>query len=134
MLYERYIGNYVDLEKNWYHFIDKNDLFLNDKTILMERFYDDPSITNQVQCICDICMTVEEDCGLEKMTRIPGGKWAVYRFDGAIKDIFESAQGVFSVWLPRSRYEMARRYGLNIYRNIDRDNSRVIMDLCIPIQ
>lgn len=134
VLYERYIGNYIELEKNWYRFLDKNKSLFNEKTVLMERFYDDPTITDQLQCICDICMTVEANCELENVTWIPGGKWAMYRFDGEIKDIFEAVQGIFSVWLPQSGYEMTRRYGLNIYRNIDWNSSRVVMDLCIPIQ
>lgn len=133
VLYERFIGSYTDIEKNWYHFLDQYKSVLNENTVLIERFFNDPSITNQEQCICDICMTVEPDCGLENVMRIRGGRWIVYRFDGEIKDIFETLQGIFSVWLPQSGYKMAQRYGLNIYRSIDRDRHRVVMDLCIPI-
>lgn len=133
VLYERFIGSYVDIENNWYRFLDKYKALLTDQTILAERFFQDPSITNLSQCICDLCVTVEQDCGLDQVMWIEGGRWIVYHFDGEIKDIFETLQGVFSVWLPQSGYTMARRYGLNIYRRIDRDNHRVAMDLCIPI-
>lgn len=131
--YERFIGNYVDIEKNWYRFLDKYKAYLNDKTILIERFFNDPAVTNSSQCICDICMTVEHECGLDNVMWIRGGKWIVYHFDGEIKEIFETLQGIFNVWFPQSGYSMAQRYGLNIYHNIDRENHRVIMDLCIPI-
>ena len=30
---------------------------------------------------------------------IKGGKWIVYHFGGAIMDIFETLQGIFSVWM-----------------------------------
>ena len=133
VLYQRFIGNYVDLEKNWYHFLDKYKAFLNEKTILTERFFNDPVITSSEQCICDICMTVEPDCELSNVMMISGGKWIVYRFDGEIKDIFGTLQGIFNVWLPQSGYKMTRRYGLNIYHHIDRANHNVIMDLCIPV-
>ena len=163
VLYERFIGNYVELEKHWYRFLDLyqaylqeetilverffNDpaitnssqciylyqAYLQEETILVERFFNDPAITNSSQCICDICMTVGEECGLDNLMRIQGGRWAVYHFDGEIKDIFETLQGIFNVWLPRSGYRMAQRYGLNIYRHIDREKHRVRMDLCIPI-
>ena len=133
VLYERFIGSYIDIERNWYAFLDKYNAYLNEKSVLIERFFNDPAITNQEQCIYDICMTVEPDCGLEHVMRIRGGRWAVYHFEGEIKDIFETLQGVFSIWLPQSGYQMAQRYGLNIYRDIDRDNHRVVMDLCIPI-
>lgn len=131
--YERFIGNYVDIEKHWYQFLDKYSSFMSEKTILLERFFNDPTITNLSQCICDICMTVEQDCGLDNVMWISGGKWIVYHFSGEIKNIFEILQGVFSVWLPESGYSMAQRYGLNIYHHIDRDNHSVVMDLCIPI-
>lgn len=133
VVYERFIGNYVDIEKHWYLFLDKYKAFLNEKTILLERFFNDPAITDMPQCICDICMTVEQDCDLDNVMWISGGKWIVYQFDGEIKDIFETIQGIFSVWLPGSGYHMSRRYGLNIYRHIDRDSHSVIMDLYIPI-
>lgn len=133
VLYERFIGNYIDIEKNWYQFLDKYIALINEKTILIERFFNDPTVTSTSQCICDICITVEQDCGLNNVMWISGGKWIVYHFDGEMKDIFDSLQGVFSVWLPESGYRMAQRYGLNIYRHIDRDNHRVVMDLCIPI-
>ncbi len=133
VLYQRFIGNYVDLEKNWYHFLDKYKAFLNEKTILAERFFNDPVITSSSQCICDICMTVEPDCELSNVMLISGGKWVVYRFDGEIKNIFGTLQGIFNVWLPQSGYKMTRRYGLNIYHHIDRANHSVIMDLCIPV-
>ena len=133
VLYQRFIGNYVDLEKNWYQFLDQYKAFLNEKAILVERFFHDPAITAPAQCICDICMTVEQNCSLSNVMWISGGQWIVYHFDGEIKDIFETLQGIFSVWLPKSGYSMARRYGLNRYHRIDRENHRVSMDLCIPV-
>ncbi len=134
VVYERYIGSYVDLEQNWYRFIGKYQMLLSEQALLLERFYDDPLITRTDQCICDLCITVPPECTLKNKVLIGGGRWAVYHFEGAVTDIFEELQGVFSVWFPGSGYEMSRRYGLNIYRSIDRDNSRVVMDFCIPIQ
>jgi len=133
VLYERFIGNYIDIEKNWYQFLDKYKAFINENTILIERFFNDPAVTSTSQCICDICITVEQDCGLNNVMWISGGKWIVYHFDGEIKDIFETLQGIFSVWLPQSGYKMVQRYGLNIYHQIDRDSHSVVMDLCVPI-
>ncbi len=133
VLYERFMGDYADLEKNWYRFLDARESLLHEETVLAERFFHDPSITGAAQCVCDLCMTVEPDCAQSNVLRIDGGKWAVSRFDGEIRDIFETLQGIFSVWLPQSGYRMTRRYGLNLYRRIDRENHRVVMDLCIPV-
>lgn len=134
VIYERMIGNYADLEKKWPQFMDtyKNDIKAD--TLMIERFFDDPSITSLNQCLCDLCITVDKNCELSNRTTIKGGKFATYRFEGEIRDIFCTLQGVFSIWLPRSGYEMDERYGLNIYRKMDRDNGRVILDLCIPIK
>lgn len=134
VIYERHLGNYLELGKNWDAFTQKHQAYLNENTLLIERFYDDPSITNVKQCLYDICLTVEADCPLENIITIQGGKFAVYSFDGLIADIFEAFQGIFNIWLPQSDYEMDERYGLDIYREIDRENEHVIIDLCIPVK
>lgn len=134
VIYERHIGNYLELEKNWFEFIEKHKDYLKKDTLLIERFYDDPSITRVDQCMYDICMTVKEGFLTDQATTIQGGKFAVYRFEGLVQDIFVALQGFFKVWLADSGYEMDERYGLDIYREIDRENKRVIMDLCIPIK
>lgn len=134
VLYERIIGNYIELKKRWFEFMDKYKDYIKTDTLMIERFYDDPSITNLNRCICDICMTVDATYDLDNMTTIQGGKFAMYRFTGKIQDIFCTLQGIFSVWVPKSGYEMDKRYGLNIYREIDRNNESVVMDLCIPIK
>lgn len=134
VIYERIIGNYVELKENWYAFLDKYKAYIKADTLLIERFYDDPAITCLNGCLCDICITTDEYCRLDNVTMVKGGKFASYRFEGKIQDIFCALQGIFSVWLPASGYEMDKRYGLNIYREIDRENERVIMDLCIPIK
>lgn len=134
VIYERHIGNYIELGKNWYDFTEKYKEYLNEETLLIEKSYHDPSITNVDQCLYDICMTVDKNCSLDNVTTIQGGKFAVYRFDGLIQDIFVAFQGIFNIWLTYSGYEMDERYGLDIYRTVDRENMHVVMDLCIPIK
>lgn len=134
VIYERMIGNYIELKERWFSFLEKYREFILPETQLIERFYDDPAITELNCCMCDICITTNESCRLENVTTVKGGRFAVYRFEGKIEDIFCALQGIFSVWLPDSGYEMDQRYGLNIYRRIDRENDQVSMDLCIPIK
>ncbi|WP_282433068.1 GyrI-like domain-containing protein [Desulfosporosinus youngiae] len=100
----------------------------------MERFYDDPAITGSDNCICDICMTADEFRAPENITTIKGGKFAIYHYEGKIRNIFCSVQGVFSIRLPESGYIMDKRYGLNIYQKIDGNSEYVSMDLCIPVK
>jgi len=134
VIYERMIGNYIELEERWFQFIDKYKDYIKEDTRMIERFYDDPSITRLNQCICDLCMTVDETCELDNMTTLKGGKFAMYRFEGEIQDIFCTLQGIFSIWLPSSGYKMEERYGLNIYQKMEGNSRYVIMDLCIPIK
>jgi AraC family transcriptional regulator len=134
VIYERRIGNYIKLGDNWCDFTEKYQEYMTEDTLLIERSYDDPSITDLDQCLYDICMTVDKNCPLENVTVIPGGKFAVYRYAGPVTGIFFAFQGIFNIWLPHSRYEMDERYGLDIYREIDRENIYVVMDLCIPVK
>lgn len=131
---ERYIGSYLELEENWRAFAERYKAHMNEHTLLIERFYDDPTVTRVEQCLYDLCMTVAADCPLDNVVSLEKGRFAVYRFEGAVSDIFTALQGVFAVWLPDSPYEMDQRYGLNIYRRIDREAMCVVLDLCIPIK
>ncbi|OBR93307.1 transposon Tn10 TetD protein [Clostridium ragsdalei P11] len=130
---ERHIGNYIELGKNWLDFIEKYKDQLKEDTLLIERSYADPSVTRIDQCLYDICMTVDKDCSFHNVTTIRGGKFAIYRFDGLVQDIFTTFQGLFNVWLANSGYKMDERYGLDIYHSINWKNMCVVMDLCIPI-
>lgn len=134
VIYERHIGNYIELSKDWCEFTEKYQDYFTEDTLLIERSYDDPSITDVEHCLYDVCMTVDKDCGLENTTMIKGGKYAVYRFDGWITEIFSAFQGIFNVWLPESGLEMDERYGLDIYRSVDMENCKLTMDLCIPVR
>lgn len=134
VIYERAIGNYIELKEKWIRFMDSYRDYIKEDTLMMERFYNDPTITNLDRCICDLCMTIDRICELDNITTIRAGKFAVHRYEGKIKDIFCSLQGLLCVWLPNSGYQMDERYGLNIYQKIDIDNERVIMDICIPIK
>lgn len=134
VLYEKHIGNYVDIETNWYKFMDKYKEYFSENTLLIEKSYNDPSISKINECIYDLCITVSKDKAGKNIEKINSSTYAVYRFEGFINDIFGEFQGVFNVWLPKSSYKRSDGYALGIYRNIDKENNRVTMDLCIPIK
>ncbi len=133
VIFERRIGNYIDLGKDWCDFTETYKEYITDETLLIERSYDDPSITSIHQCLYDVCMTVDESCTLENRTTIKGGEFAVFRFEGMVPEIYMAFQGIFTIWLPNSNYQMDERYGLDIYRAVDGETMHVVMDLCIPI-
>lgn len=161
---ERYIGDYSEIGSNWYNLLDRYKNYLKADTLMIEKSYNDPAISSFDKSIYDLCITVNEDIqgvkrikeyecthdvkaikdngylqeckGIEGayITTIKGGKFAIYRFNGLISDIFGSFQGIFNVWLPNTKYERDDRYCLGIYRNIDKENNCVVMDLCIPVK
>ncbi len=135
VIYERTIGDYWELKEKWIRFMETYKDCFNADTLLIERFYDDPSIASPNSCICDLCISADKEIyAQEKMATIKGGRFATYRFEGRVSDIFCTLQGIFRVWLPKSDYEMDERYGLNIYRKVNLDDDLVVMDLCIPIK
>lgn len=134
VIYERRIGNYHDLTLNWCEFLDKYKDYINDETLLIDRTFDDPSITDMDKCVYDVCISVKKDCSLENTLVIKGGKYAVYHFKGYIKGIYAAYQSIFTMWLPESRNEIDDRYSFAIYRRIDCETEYMEMDMCIPIK
>lgn len=74
VLYERRIGSYRYLSKQWGDFIEKYREFVTEETQFLERTFDDPVITNTDGCLYDICMSVGRNVSLENTCTIEGGK------------------------------------------------------------
>lgn len=134
VIYERRIGNYGNLSVDWGLFLEKYKAHTTPSTILLERTYDDPAITDINECLYDICMSVPADCSLPNTDTIKGGKFAVYHFKSTVPDIYRAYQSIFRVWLPQSRYTIDERYGFEIYRKIECDTMYMEIDICIPVK
>ena len=133
-VYHRHKGSYGALSKHWDEFQEKYCEYITEDTLLLERTYDDPSITDDGECLYDLYMTVPENCGLPDTTVVKGGKFAVYHFIGPVKQIYTAYQSIFNVWLPGSGEKIDERYGFEIYRIIDCDSMNMAIDICIPIK
>jgi AraC family transcriptional regulator len=134
VIYRRYKGSYLDLSQHWDEFQECYKDLTSEKTLFLERTYNDPSITNIDECLYDICMSAPEHCQLENTYTIKGGKFAVYHFSGHVKQIYTAYQSIFNVWMPKSKYQLDERYDFEIYRNIDCDSMIMKIDLCIPVR
>ena len=134
VIYERRIGNYGNLSADWGAFQEKYKPYITADTLFMERTYDDPAITDTGECLYDICMTMSADTALPNTDIIKGGKFAVYHFSGAAREIYAAYQSIFNVWLSQSGRQIDDRYGFEIYRKIDCDAMYMEIDICIPIQ
>jgi AraC family transcriptional regulator len=122
------------LSQHWDEFQECYKDLITDETLFLERTYNDPSITNIDECLYDICMSAPENCPLENTYTIKGGKFAVYHFNGHVKQLYGVYQNIFNVWFPKSKYQLDDRYDFEIYRNIDCDTMIMEIDLCIPVR
>lgn len=136
---QRYKGSYRALSKQWKHFLNEYERYITDQSLLLECSYDDPVITSQNDCLCDLfisCPKVDAEYSEKSAPRystLKGGQFAVYHFMGAVAELYTAYQNVFQVWLPNSGYTIDNRYGLSIYRYVDCETMEMEIDLCIPI-
>lgn len=63
---------------------------------------------------------------------VPAGKYLVYTYGGAIKDLGEFYNDIFTKWLPASAYEMDFRPQLELYDYRFMQNGE--FDIYIPIK
>jgi AraC family transcriptional regulator len=136
VIFERRKGNYHDLGMDWSSFIEKTKKYFSEDSVYIERTFDDPSITNPDECLYDICLSVDKNLNLpnENTCVIPGGKFAIYHFEGSPKQIYGAYQSMFTIWLPKSGCQIDERYSYDIYRKVDCDQNFMIIDICIPVK
>ena len=152
MLYERHKGDYHNLSSDWCTFTERYKDFITDKTIFLERTFDDPSITKSDSCMYDICLTVDKndprlktqcrlsgrdaDLGTDFMPStaiIPGGKFAVYHYKGFPQQIYAAYQSFFCRWLSETGNRLDDRSAFDIYRKIDCKSMYMELEICFPI-
>lgn len=134
VIYERYIGKYMETSKNWCSFLEKTKYLIDDDTLLLDIAHDDPVITNEDRCIYDICISIDGDIpGFSSMT-LDGGKYVSYNFEGPASRIFEAYQGILGIWLPNSDVTLDDRRIISIYDKREQRIDCIKMDICIPIK
>ncbi len=133
-IYHRHKGSYENLSAHWGEFQEKYGTYITGDTLFLERTYDDPSITDTDECLYDLYMTVPENYAFPNTTVIKGGKYAVYHFNGPVKQIYTAYQNIFNVWLPQSGHKIDERYSFDIYRTIDCDSMNMEIEICIPVK
>jgi AraC family transcriptional regulator len=101
--------------------------------------YDDPSITAPAQCRYDACAEVPPDFvatgGALKAT-IPGGKYAVLRYQGTGERIGQAWSALLRNWLPASGLQLDARPCFEYYPEgaaFDPATGEFECEICIPV-
>lgn len=139
VIYERKKGNYHDLPKEWRTFIEKYQHPATKDTIYIECTIDDPSITDEDNCMYELCQTISpEHPALKGHTDIlthgfSGGSYAVYHFRGYPQFLFMVYQEIFCRWLSKTGNQLDERPILDIYRMV-REDGYMEIDICFPLK
>lgn len=114
-------------------------LLSSPETLVLSVYYDDPKTTEEDKFRTSACITVPEGTEVEgeigKMT-VPGGMYAVGRFELDPDEYEEAWNMIYGDWLPESRYQSDDRPSLEIYRNDPNAHpeNKHIVDICIPVK
>lgn len=136
VIYERKKGNYKNMPSQWCSFIEKYSYLKTDDTLYIECTLDDPSITDEDNCLYEICQTVDKtDRRISNLstTKFTGGKYAVYHYKGWPEFLYMIYQEVFCRWLKKTGYEIDQRPIIDIYRLV-RDDGYMEIDICFPLK
>ena len=109
------------------------------ETLAMSVYYDDPAVTDDDKLRLDCCVTVPETAqgeGEIGRTRLPGGAYAVARFEIPPSQYSDAWNAVMGGWLPESGYQPDDRPCYELYRNDPRQHpeGKQIVDICVPVR
>ena len=139
VIYERKRGNYHNMAKEWCQFIEKYSYLATKYTLYIECTIDDPSITDEDNCMYELCQTISPDHPALKENDnllshcFDGGTYAVYHFKGYPKFLFMVYQEIFCRWLSNTGNQLDEKPIIDIYRNV-REDGFMEIDICFPLK
>lgn len=132
--YERFIGNYSDLDKAWDRFCDKVSIRhpMDGGRKFMGISYDDPLIADENKCMYDMCVEVDVIKSIS-VHKIEGGLYACYDYYDSIENLGKAFNEIFALWLPYSSHCIDNRPSIEIYKTAVDEEGKMHIDICIPI-
>ncbi len=140
--YVRHIGPYPEIGRAFEKLMawaGPRRLLRFPETKLLAVYHDNPDITEQDKLRSSVCLTVPEGTTvggeIGKMT-IPGGLFAVARFEVAKSEFGDAWQALMGDWFPESGYQPDDRMCYEVYLNDPREHpqGKFIIDICEPIR
>ncbi len=146
VVYVRNIGPYAadeelfrDLYGRLMNWVIPRGLYIQDKSVFLSVYHDDPKITEEGKLRVSVCMTVPEDTEVDgeigKMV-VPGGKFAVAHCEIKADEYDQAWDALIGEWLPSSGYQPDDRLGYEIGCNDPHEHpeNMHIVDICLPIK
>ncbi|WP_018152438.1 AraC family transcriptional regulator [Leeia oryzae] len=102
--------------------------------------YDDPSVTPAEKCRYDAAVVIADDMAVSAPATVqilPGGRYAVRRFEGKIPDIFIAWKEIMGIWLPQSGLTLDDRPCFEYFDASSRHDPETGIfscDICIPVR
>lgn len=140
--YVRHIGPYQGLPEAFGKLIawaGPRRLLGDPASKLLAVYHDDPDITEADKLRSSVCLTVPEGTavgGEIGAMDIPGGLFAVGRFEIDKGEFGEAWQALMGDWLPESGLQPDDRMCYEVYVNNPREHpqGRFIIDICEPVR
>lgn len=144
--YVRHIGPYQGdsalfdaLFQRLFRWAGPRGLLCGPDSQIMAVYYDNPEITAAEKLRTDVAVTVPEDTKVDGdvgKTTLPGGKYALARFELKSDEYAQAWDALYGVWLPESGFQPDDRPCFELYHNDPREHpeGRCIVDICIPVK
>lgn len=115
------------------------DLIKFPDTKFMAVYHDNPEITEDEKLRLSICMTVPGDTEVDgEVGRmiIPGGKYAIAKFELASDQYADAWNAVYGGWLPESGYQPADGVCFELYLNDPKEHpeGKAVVEICVPVK
>ncbi len=139
--YARRIGPYGEAARQAWDLLcswaGPRDL-LSEDGVFLSVSHDDPGVTEQARLRYDACLVVPEQVqaqGSIGRRRIPGGKYAIARYQGPVDQIGRAWAALFRQWLPDSGYRPGDHPGYELYVQAPSQEPphETVADCCLPI-
>ena len=109
------------------------------ETKVLAVYHDDPAMTDETKLRTSACISVPENTevsGEVGKMKIPGGKYAIGKFELANNEYPEAWDSMFGGWLPQSGYRPADGPCFESYLNDPKTHpqGKCIVEICIPVK
>jgi AraC family transcriptional regulator len=142
-IYVRLMGAYDELDfsgtytKLW-GFIKEHKLYSAGIEVIC-IYYDDPKVTESSRLRTDVCLVIQKPAkpqGEVDVKVIPGGKYAVFSYQGPYNKLGMVYDTIFSEWLPSGGYELRNLPPYEKYCNdpARTETEKLKTEIYVPVQ